>query len=106
MAGLKEEKDRAGALDQGREIEENRNCQEKMLFLWESGNWSKCPGLSDPKTMYEKGCSAEEKKQWGKWETNQGDKGIGTIGGKPVLPKLQPVQIKAAKGLPGDRGRI
>lgn len=62
-----------------------------MLFLWESGNQSIRPGLSDPKTMYEKGCSAEVKKQLGKWETNQDDKGVGTIAGKPVLPKLQPV---------------
>lgn len=30
----------------------------------------------------------------GKWETNQDDKGVGTIGGKAVIPKLQPVQIK------------
>ena len=48
---------------------------------------SEWPNLIDPKTMYEKDCSVEEKEQWEQWEAKQSDDGIWTIGGKPILPK-------------------
>ena len=39
---------------------------------------SEWPNLIDPKTMYEKDCSVEEKKQWEQWEAKQDDDGIWT----------------------------
>ncbi|KAK4810623.1 hypothetical protein QYF61_007360, partial [Mycteria americana] len=50
-------------------------------------NQNEWPDLIDPKAMYEKDSTAEEKNQWEKWEAEQNDSGIWTIGGKPILPK-------------------
>ncbi|XP_064356244.1 uncharacterized protein LOC135324271 [Dromaius novaehollandiae] len=54
---------------------------------------SEWPNLIDPKTMYEKDCSVEEKKQWEQWEAKQSDDGIWTIGEKPILPKKYLITI-------------
>lgn len=48
---------------------------------------------TDPKTMYEKDCSAEEKEQQGKWEANQDNDRIWTIGGKLILPKKYVITV-------------
>ncbi|XP_075367747.1 protein NYNRIN-like [Mycteria americana] len=50
-------------------------------------NQNEWPNLRDPKAIYEKDSTAEEKKQWEKREAEQSDSGIWTIAGKPILPK-------------------
>lgn len=40
--------------------------------------------MINPRTVYEKDCSTEEKRQW---EAAQNGDGVGTIEVKPILPK-------------------
>lgn len=54
---------------------------------------SKGPDLTDPKTMYEKDCSAEERKQLEKWEADQDGDRIWTTGGNPILPKKYVITV-------------
>ena len=56
-------------------------------------NQNKWPDLTDPKAMYEKDCSVEERKQWEKWEAKQEESGIWTSGGKLILPKKYIVTV-------------
>ena len=56
-------------------------------------NQNKWPDLTDPKAVYEKDCSVEERKQWEKWEAKQEESGIWTSGGKLILPKKYIVTV-------------
>lgn len=51
------------------------------------------PDLTDLKTMYEKDCSAEERKQLEKWEADQDGDKIWTTGGNPILPKKYVITV-------------